>query len=145
MTKDEFHVGQEWYFRNHRHEKGMTLIVKSIGKRYVYLCRPGRQSEYRVDLSSPWIKDKNANEGVPLISDGWSYPGTLWPSEEVFMAAHALRVAWSDFKMRALQFGHSVPKGLTVEKIEGATKLLFGDATESKLRDNGKDRTTTNA
>jgi len=99
-----------WCVRYHRTRDGYATIVTKVGKRWIYFDN-GRS---RCDLNG--------------VIDGGDYssPGTCYPSKEFFDAECVLKAEWDTFRTK-VDRTRSVPNGVTVEQIQQASRLLFGE------------------
>lgn len=106
-------VGQTLWFRSKYGGKGQNVTVKTVGRKYVTL---DTASNYRFEI------------GSGVVWSGEYDVGFVYESEQAYNEQQQLLSTWREFTK--CFDGHrswNPPKGMTIERIKQAEKILFGD------------------
>jgi len=119
----EFNVGQTLYYvRDYR--PGRLVRIEKVG-RLVTIEKVGRKW-LTIDIGIRVDK-----ETLQVDGKGYASPGQCWLSEEEYTQYNELRNAWQTFRDRIDRYRYRTPNGVpdvvTVEKINQASALLFGE------------------
>lgn len=90
---------------------GRLVTIEKIGRKWLTIDR-GR----RVDKETLYID-----------SGGYAPQGRCWLSEEDYNQYTALHKTWQTFRDRVVECRYRGPDGMTVEKINQASAILFGE------------------
>lgn len=102
---EKFTVGQQLYFvPSSRYGSERTYVIEKVGRKYITL-----DNGMRAPVDKLYIENY----------------GKLYLSEEHYRQYIAADTAWETLRRRF--YYSAMPEDITAEKIEQATKLLFGE------------------
>lgn len=104
-------VGQKLYFVPAYNARPYDVTISKVGRKWLH-CQSFGQS-IRVDAKTLRPHEDDAR-------------GCFYHSQAEYEQRVAPSQAWDEFR-RTVARGYSVPDGVTVEKIQQATALLFGE------------------
>lgn len=104
-------VGQTLCFVPNYDRKPREVTITKVGRKWLH-CKAYGQT-IRVDVATLRPHEDDAS-------------GNFYHSHAEYEQKAALGSAWDEFR-RTVARGYSAPAGVTVEKIQQATALLFGE------------------
>jgi hypothetical protein len=111
-------VGQELfvvYDERRRAGGNRPVIVTKIGRKWVDIC----EGRYRIDAETLRIDGK-----------GFSSPGRCYLTEQAYREEAEIKDAWWSL-YRRIDRMHSMPAGMTIEKMDQIADLLGIDRSEA--------------
>lgn len=106
-------VGQKlWYVPNSSRDNQQEVTIQSIGRKWAKVCYVGN-----VDINTLEVDVGN-----------YSSPGKCYLSQEEYDNYMTVLIAWRNFTNKIQSY--NIPKGMTQEKIDIISKLIFGGDDE---------------
>lgn len=107
-------IGQKLYFvPSYNGYAAYEMTVKKLGRKWAH-CSARAYQTVRIDIETLHAHEDDAT-------------GRTYLSQAEYEQELAVQAAWRDLRLKVAR-RYSEPTGLTVEAIQQAKKLLFGDA-----------------
>lgn len=112
----EFTVGQKlWYVPGSERRGTPHLVtITAVGRKWI-------------SLDDGYYRFEKADATMRIDGGNYMSPGRCYRSQEAWQVETALKAAWKKFREDIIYETNVAPSGMTLERIEEARRILFGE------------------